>query len=131
MNPLLTLVVDMAIVTWILVVLASLIRARAWTPAGLQAAFGNRADLGEPTAFAGRAERTARNALENLVLFAAIALTAQAAGLQEGRVLLGAQLFFWARMVYIPLYYAGIPYLRTGAWVASIVGLGTMLSAML
>jgi uncharacterized MAPEG superfamily protein len=131
MNPLLTLVVSMAIVTWILVVLASLIRARAWTPAGLQAAFGNRADLGEPTAFAGRAERTARNALENLVLFAAIALTAQAAGLHEGRVLLGAQLFFWARMVYIPLYYAGIPYLRTASWMASVAGLGTMLSAML
>jgi len=131
MNPLLTLVAGMAIVTWILIVLASLIRARAWTPAGLLVAFGNRADLGEPTAFAGRAERTARNALENLVLFAAIALTAQAAGLHEGRVLLGAQLFFWARMVYIPLYYAGIPYLRTGSWVASIVGLATMLSAML
>lgn len=131
MNPLLTLVTWMAIVTWLLILLASLIRAQAWTPAGLRIAFGNRADLGEPTAFAGRAERTARNTLENLVLFATLALVAQAAGLHEGRVLQGAQLFFWARMVYIPLYYAGIPYLRTASWVASIAGLGTMLSAML
>jgi len=31
----------------------------------------------------------------------------------------------------VPVYYAGIPYLRTGVWLASIVGLGVMLSAML
>lgn len=130
MNPLLTLVASMALITWLLIVLASLIRAQAWTLEGLGVAFGNREHQAEPTAFAGRAERTARNTLENLVLFTTLALTAQAAGLTDGRVLLGAQWFFWARMVYIPLYYAGIPYLRTAAWMASIAGLGTMLSAL-
>ena len=77
------------------------------------------------------AERTARNTLENFVLFAAIALVAQAAAAQSPRLLLGAQIFFWSRIVYIPVYYAGIRYLRTAFWVASIVGLGMMVSALL
>ena len=130
MTPLLTLVVAMAIITWLLLVIASLIGPKAWTLSGLQFAFGNRSDPSAPSAFAGRAERTARNTLENFVLFAAIALVAHASGVTSPRVLLGAQLFFCARLVYIPLYYIGIPYLRTATWVASIVGLAIMVSAL-
>jgi len=56
---------------------------------------------------------------------------AQAAGVLTPRVLTGAQLFFWARVVYVPVYWAGIPLLRTGVWAASIAGLVMMLSALL
>jgi uncharacterized MAPEG superfamily protein len=94
-------------------------------------AFGNRDDFPQPSPLAGRAERTARNTLENFVLFAAIALVAQAAATPSPRVLLGAQVFFWSRIAYIPVYYAGIKYLRTAVWAASIVGLGMMVSALL
>lgn len=131
MTPLLTLVLAMAIITWLLLVVASLIGPKAWTLAGLRFAFSNRSDPAAASAFAGRAERTARNTLENFVLFAAIALVAHASGSSNPRILLGAQLFFYARLVYIPLYYLGIPYLRTASWVASLVGLGFMLSALL
>lgn len=36
---------------------------------------------------------------------------------------LGAQLYFWVRMVYVPVYAAGVPVARTIVWTASIVGL--------
>jgi len=36
---------------------------------------------------------------------------------------LGAQLFFWARLAYAPIYVAGPPWLRTGVWGVSIIGL--------
>lgn len=131
MTPTLTYLAWMAVITWLLLVAASLIRARIWSAGGLQVATGNREGLPEPTGLAGRAERTARNTLENFVLFAAIALGAHAAGLVSPRIEAGAALFFWARVVYVPVYYAGLPYLRTGVWLVSIAGLGLMLSAML
>ena len=46
-----------AILTFVMVLVASLIRARAWTPAGLLIAFSNRDNLPEATPLAGRAER--------------------------------------------------------------------------
>lgn len=121
----------MAVVTWLTLLAAGLIRVKAWTPAGTLLAFGNRDNLPEASALAGRAERTARNTLENFVLFAVIALIAQAAAPQSPRILLGAQVFFGARLLFIPIYYAGIKYLRTVVWLASIGGLGTMVYALL
>lgn len=131
MTSSLTLVIYMAIITWALLLLASVIRAKGWTPAGMMIAFGNRENLPDADAFAGRAERTARNTLENFVLFAAIALVAHAAGASSSKVAMGAQIFFWARVLYIPVYYAGIVYVRTAVWMVSIAGLAMMISAML
>jgi len=131
LNPLLTLVIHMAVVTWLTILAAGLIRVKGWTLAGTLLAFGNRDNLPEASAFAGRAERTARNTVENFVLFAAIALIAQAAAPQSPRILLGAQVFFWSRLLFIPVYYAGIKYLRTVVWLASIAGLGMMVYALL
>ncbi|MBV8380550.1 MAG: MAPEG family protein [Paucibacter sp.] len=130
MNRLLVSVVCMAGLTWITLMGASLIRVKGWTPSGMLLAFGNRDKLPDPSAFAGRAERTARNTLENFVLFAALALVAQAAGAANEHVIFGANLFLWARLLYIPVYLAGIAYLRTAVWAASIVGLGIMLGGM-
>ena len=43
----------------------------------------------------------------------------------------GATLFFWSRVLYVPVYYAGVVYLRTLVWLASIVGLAMMVLALL
>jgi uncharacterized MAPEG superfamily protein len=132
MDRTLTLVLYTAVLTWATLLAASLIRAKGWTPAGAMLAFGNRDDIPAATPFAGRAERTARNTAENFVLFAVIALVAHAAGVSaHPRVVTGAEWFFWARVVYIPVYYAGIRFLRTAVWAVSIAGLGMMLSALL
>ena len=130
MDRTLTLVLYTAILTWLTLMAASLIRARGWTLPGMLIAFGNRDNLPDASPLAGRAERTARNTLENFVLFAAIALVAAAAGAKDPRVAQGAEVFFWARVLYVPVYYAGIVYLRTAVWLVGIIGLAMMLSAL-
>jgi uncharacterized MAPEG superfamily protein len=90
---------------------------------GLPALAGNRDNLPAIEGWAGRAQRAHRNMLENFVLFAALVLVAQVAGKANAMTALGANLFFWARLVYAPVYLIGIPYLRTGAWAVSVVGL--------
>src|SRR5512134_528334 len=90
---------------------------------GLPRLVGNREALPEATGWAGRAARAHRNMLENLVLFAALVLAAQVAGLANETTALGALLFFWGRVAYAVVYVIGIPWVRTGAWAVSIVGL--------
>jgi uncharacterized MAPEG superfamily protein len=90
---------------------------------GLPALAANREDLPPITGWAGRAQRAHRNMLEGLVLFAALVLVAQVAGRANATTALGAQLFFWARLVYVPVYIIGIPWVRTGVWGVSVVGL--------
>src|SRR5574338_123705 len=90
---------------------------------GVMPLFGNREGLPPLTGWAGRAYRAHRNMLENLVLFAALVLIAVQAGKTNDSTLLGAQLFFWARLAYAAIYVAGIPYLRTATWLVSVVGL--------
>ena len=90
---------------------------------GLPALAGNREGLAPCAGWAGRAARAHHNMLENLVLFAALVLIAVVSGKTNSTTLLGAQLFFWARLVYALVYLAGIPWLRTLVWLVSVVGL--------
>ena len=90
---------------------------------GLPALAGNRENLPAIEGWAGRAQRAHRNMLESLVLFAALVLVAQIVGRANAMTALGAQVFFWARLVYIPVYLIGIPWLRTGVWAVAVVGL--------
>ncbi|MGM9491891.1 MAPEG family protein [Ideonella sp. YS5] len=131
MNDLPHLLVYTALLTWASLMVASLLRTGGITPRGMALAFGNRDDLPEPTPLAGRADRAAKNTMENFVFFAALALTAMAIGRQRSAVMLGAQIFFWARVAYLPVYWAGITYLRTAVWLVGVVGLGMMALALL
>ena len=98
---------------------------------GLPTLAGNREGLAPCTGWAGRAARAHHNMLENLVLFAALVLVAVVAGRTNGTTLLGAQLFFWARLAYALVYLAGIPWLRTAVWAVSVVGLALIFSQIL
>ena len=90
---------------------------------GLPALAGNREGLPPFTGWAGRAQRAHRNMLENLVLFAALVLIAVVTSKTNSTTLLGAQLFFWARLAYALVYMAGIPWLRTAVWAVSVIGM--------
>ncbi len=74
------------------------------------------------TGAAGRADRAFRNFLETFPFFAAAVLAVVATGRGDGLSALGVQLYVWARLVYVPLYIAGIPYLRSLVWVVAMVG---------
>ena len=39
---------------------------------------------------------------------------------------LGAQLYFWGRVFYVPAYVAGIPFVRTIIWLAATIGMCLM-----
>jgi uncharacterized MAPEG superfamily protein len=90
---------------------------------GLPMLAGNRENLPAITGWAGRAARAHRNMMENLALFIALVVVAVVAGKTNGTTLLGAQIFVWARLVYAFVYVAGIPWLRTGVWFVSVVGM--------
>ena len=90
---------------------------------GLPALAGNRENLPTITGWAGRAARAHRNILESLVLFAALVLVAQVAGKANPTTALGSELFFLARLIYVPVFLIGIPWVRTGVWGVSVIGL--------
>jgi uncharacterized MAPEG superfamily protein len=95
----------------------------AFNQVGLMKLVGNREGMPEITGWAGRAERAHVNMLRNLVLFASLILVAMATGKVNESVILGAQIFFWARIAYAIIYVAGIIWLRTLSWVISVIGL--------
>lgn len=99
--------------------------------AGFAAAAGNREGLPPLPAWAGRAERAQLNMLANLLPFAALVLTAEVSGLADQETARGAVLFFWGRLAYAVIYIAGIPYLRTVAFVVSLSGLFDVAAVLL
>ena len=80
---------------------------------------------------AGRSERAYRNFLETFPFFAAAVLAVTVAGRADENSALGVQLYFWARVAYVPLYLGAIRYVRSLAWVVSMVGLALVLSPLL
>lgn len=118
--------VEMELLVWataLTLVQAVIALLGAMLQVGLPALAGNRDGLRPIEGWAGRAQRAHRNMLENLVLFATLVLVAQIAGRANATTALGAQLFFWARVAYVPVYLIGIPFVRTGVWGVSVVGL--------
>jgi uncharacterized MAPEG superfamily protein len=78
-----------------------------------------------------RLQRAQANLFETLPLFAAAVLIAHAAGREGGLTLLGCQLYLAARVVYLPLYAAGVPLVRSLVWGVSLAGLALILWAIL
>ena len=130
MTALLELTVYFTVWTLITVVVGAAIRNQEWTREGRDIGLGNRDNLNEATPMGGRAERAAKNSIEAAVFFVPLALIANAAGL-DAEVSLGAQIAFWARIAYVPIYIAGIKYLRSLVWIVGVVGYGMMVAPML
>ncbi|MEE4660285.1 MAG: MAPEG family protein [Halieaceae bacterium] len=130
MTPLLTLVVYMSVLTFAAIVLGGVLRNREWTPQGMRDGFSNRDKLPEATPLGGRAQRAAANTIEGMLLFVPLALVAHMLAL-DAEVLIGAQVFFWSRVFYLPVYLAGIIYLRSLIWVVGMAGLGQMVMVLL
>lgn len=72
---------------------------------------------------AGRAERALRNFLETFPAFAALAIVATMTDRGDPWSGVGAAVYFWARVAYLPLYLAGIAYVRSLVFMVSCVGL--------
>jgi uncharacterized MAPEG superfamily protein len=81
--------------------------------------------------YTGRFQRAEKNLLETLPVFIGFVLIAHSMDLHNGMTTLGAKLYFYARLAYLPLYALGIPYLRTVVWTVSIVGIVMLMKAVL
>ena len=66
--------------------------------------------------WAHRAYRAHMNAFESLVLFAPLAIIVHITDSSSTVTSTASAIFFWARLVYAPLYYFDVAYLKTSAW---------------
>lgn len=76
-------------------------------------------------AWAHRAYRAHMNAFESLALFAPLAIAVQVTGTSNEVTQIAAATYFWARLIYAPMYYFNVPIFRTAIW---FVGLGATLT---
>jgi uncharacterized MAPEG superfamily protein len=101
---------------------------------GLAWARGPRDEDRPVTGVAARLERAFRNYMETFPLFAVAVianLTADTkSGFAYGLVWWGSLTYVLARIVYVPLYAAGVPGLRTLVWFISILGLLAVTAAL-
>jgi uncharacterized MAPEG superfamily protein len=79
---------------------------------------------------ADRLSRAQANLFETLPLFIGAVLIAHAAGIHTPRTVLGAELYFWGRVIYLPLYAFGVPVVRSLVWLVSVAGLALILIAV-
>src|SRR5258706_152203 len=85
---------------------------------------GPRDEARPVTGMAARLDRALRNFLETFPLFAAAVLACVATGKVGGTLTgYGAGPYVAARALYVPLYGAGTPMVRTLVWTASMIGI--------
>ncbi|WP_105431144.1 MAPEG family protein [Neorhizobium sp. T6_25] len=81
--------------------------------------------------FAGRAERASKNFQETYPAFVGLLLGVAFAGDDaSGWGLIGGWIWLISRIVYIPLYMGGVPYIRSLVWTVSLIGLLAMTIAL-
>jgi uncharacterized MAPEG superfamily protein len=104
---------------------ASLERGYRWTA-------GARDDPQPPlTGMAGRLARASRNFGETFPIFVAAVFLAQLAGVHDWRTLWGSGLYFGARLLFLPLYAAGVFLVRSLVWNVAVVGIVLLIWAAL
>ena len=84
-----------------------------------------------PRPVTARLQRAQANLFETLPLFIGAVLIAHVSGSEGDLTLWGCWMYLIARIVYIPLYAAGIPYVRSLVWLVSLAGLVMVLAAVL
>lgn len=88
-------------------------RIASW---GLTAAVGYPDNPPAQSAWARRLMKAHFNAVENLVVFAAIVLAADALEVSNSALATAAMVYFWARLVHVIAYTFAIPWVRTLAF---------------
>ncbi len=92
---------------------------------GLTDAVGYPASPKPQSPWATRMMKAHANAVENLVVFAALVLAAQQLGVSNGATAGAAVLYFWARVVHLAAYTFAVPWVRTLAfaagWIAQVI----------
>jgi uncharacterized MAPEG superfamily protein len=114
---------ELSVVLWIVHVLIQGGIANAIFPRGYLATARD-AGTKSDNVYYGRATRALANYVENLAPFVALDLGLIVTNHTGGW---GATVWIVARALYIPLYLAGTPFVRTLAWLVAVIGLVMML----
>ena len=120
------MLVAAAVLTWAQIVVAAapgLLSNPMWS-------IGSRDTPPTRSVWASRADRAAKNMKENLPMFAVLVLIAHVSGEADATSALGAQIFVGARIAHAIIYLAGIPNVRTLAWLVSVAGMGMILCTL-
>ena len=117
--------IDLLMLTWTAILCGVLflpyVLCRIWVW-GLVATVGYPKNPPALPDWAQRAHRAHLNLVENIGPFAALVLVAQVGGAADPATALGATLFFWARLVQAVVHILGIPWVRTLAFFAGLIG---------
>jgi uncharacterized MAPEG superfamily protein len=117
---------ELSVLLWLAHVIVQAVAGRA--AFGSAYLFSSRDTQPKPKGIAcGRATRALNNYVENLVPFVAMALGLIAMGRTGG---LGATVWIVARILYLPIYVAGVVYVRTALWGIAVVRLLMMLARL-
>ena len=113
------------LVQFILVIVASGLAGRTnW-------ALGARDEPGPKFGTIGaRLDRALSNFVQTFAFFAVAVLMANTLGKHTEMSAWGAQLYFAARVVYLPLYALGVPIIRTLIWTAGTIGIVMVMLAI-
>ena len=85
---------------------------------GLKNAVGYPEDPEPMSGWASKMKAAHSNAVENLVVFAALVLIANAAGTSTAATVIACQVYFWARVVHVLSYTFAVPWVRTLSFAA-------------
>ena len=110
---------ELTYLTWV-VVLTGVI----WIPyilnpikvRGLMDAVGYPTDPPPLSPWATKMKAAHYNAIENLVVFAALVLIASAAGISNDVTVMACEVYLWARVIHVVSYTMAVPFLRTLAF---------------
>jgi uncharacterized MAPEG superfamily protein len=130
-----TMTIELTMLAWTLVLAGVYILAFDFARTGQYGSKWNTGARDEAMpplgAFAGRLQRAQNNLFETLPLFIAAVLIAHVAHKDNAITAMGAQVYFWGRVVYLPLYALGVPLLRTLVWLVSTAGLAAIIYVVL
>lgn len=90
---------------------------------GLSHNAGARDNAVDKSVFVQRAKRANQNMIEGMMMFVPLILVAVHTGQTAMPTAVGSALYFFGRLAYAPLYWFGVPWLRSAAWFVSIAGL--------
>jgi uncharacterized MAPEG superfamily protein len=115
-------------------VLVTVLTGLIWVPyvldriavRGLLDAVGYPASPKPQSAWAQRMMKAHDNAVENLVVFAALVLAAHALGVSNAAIGTAAVVYFWARVVHLAAYTFAVPWVRTLAFAVGFFAQATI-----
>jgi uncharacterized MAPEG superfamily protein len=90
---------------------------------GIEFAGSQRDNERPPNKWAARGEKALRNFLETYGVFIALAVATELSGRSDSLTKWGTQIWFWARVAYLPAYFVEVPLIRSAFWLVSMVGL--------